>query len=377
MTPRTVYLHGRPSHPFHQRLARSLDADFLVKDFLLRWHDYDAPRLRRYASWLLCTACFPQRDAYDLFLTEGPQFLPLLLRRLGLLRRDQRTAAIIAGETPYFLRAGRYPKASAAALRRALLAYDDLVCVGEMHASLVREAIGAARGPRVHTIPTGIPEERRQRLASLWPDLGGQRLLYIGNIIAQWRAYYKGLDLVIAAAAAARAQAPGLRLEVVGHQTDEVLRACAPPAGGGPWLRFAGPCADVAPALARAAMYVHLSRGDAGPLTVLEAMSAGVPPLVSEWTGLRGAVAEVDPRLVVPLDAGVAAERIRWYLQLPMEQKAALSLRCRQVAARYPEADAVSAFRLALSPSAALPSGRELVYPDSGGSRAISDDAGA
>ena len=293
------------------------------------------------------------------------------MRRLGLLRPEQRTAAIIAGETPYFLRAGRYPRPRAAALRRALCAYDDLVCVGSMHTELVREALaGAPRRPRIHTIPPGVPEARRQSLAPLRPDLAGQRLLYIGNIIAHWRMFYKGLDLVVAAAARAQAAAPALRLEVLGDLTPAVRGACAKDAGD--WLSFSGPAGDVAPALRRAALYVHLSRGDAGPITVLEAMSAGVPALVSEWTGLRDAVAAVDPRLVVPLDAEVAAARVRCYLELPAARKEALSARGREVAARYTEARAVSAFRSAL-----LPSGPKLVYPDSGGSTAIADDTGA
>ncbi|MCS6913357.1 MAG: glycosyltransferase family 4 protein [Myxococcales bacterium] len=343
--PRTVFLHGRPSHPFHQALARSLGADFLVKDFLLRWHDHDAPRLRRYLSWLLCSFCFPQREAYDLILTEGPQFVPLLMRRLGLLRPHQRTAAIIAGETPYFLKANRYPPASAAALRAALASYDLLVCVGAMHAELVREVLGE-RTPPLLTISSGLSPSRRQALSTVEPDPGSRLALHIGNMIAPWRAFYKGLDLAVASVARARRWVPGLHLEIVGTLSAEVIQQ-AQPAGvaASSWLSFVGPVADLRPSLRRAGLYIHLGRGEAGPMTVLEAMSAGVPALVSEWTGLREAVAAVDPHLVVPLDEDMAAERIAWFMALSPTQRQELSRRSRQVAARYTEERAVSSFR--------------------------------
>jgi glycosyltransferase involved in cell wall biosynthesis len=77
---------------------------------------------------------------------------------------------------------------------------------------------------------------------------------------------------------------------------------------------------------------------------VLEAMCAGVPSIVSEWTGTREAVEHVDPGLVVPCDAESAAEKVHWYFSLSPEARRALSARCREVAAQYSEERAVESF---------------------------------
>ena len=60
-------------------------------------------------------------------------------------------------------------------------------------------------------------------------------------------------------------------------------------------LKFVGRCSDLAPVFATASVYLHPGRGDAFPLSVLEAMAAGLVPIVSEWTGAKEVVEQVDP----------------------------------------------------------------------------------
>jgi len=92
-----------------------------------------------------------------------------------------------------------------------------------------------------------------------------------------------------------------------------------------------------------------LARGEAFGISILEAMLAGVPSIVSEWTGAREVVEQVDRQLVVPTDPAAAADRIRWYLGLPTPEKQRLSERSREVAATYTEERATQVFRDAIS----------------------------
>jgi glycosyltransferase involved in cell wall biosynthesis len=171
-------------------------------------------------------------------------------------------------------------------------------------------------------------------------------LLFIGNCNGPaWGAWYKGVDLLLETFKIAESHIPGLTLDIVGDW-DESSQAMLRSKSGttGLAVTFLGRLSDVRTKLAESALYVHLARGDAFPISVLEAMLAGVPTLVSEQTGTREAVARVDDRLVVPNDPAIAAERIRWYLGLDAHEKDRLSNSCREVAECYTEDKSVHAF---------------------------------
>lgn len=349
--PRVVFLHGRPGpHPFHAAMARSVGAEFLPVDFVLRWHDQFASRPRRYLSWLLCALLFPRRGQYDIFLAEGPHFLPGIMRRLGLLRRDQRTVCLLDNEALYFMKSGYYPTATHWANLQALRAYDGLMCVGRMQTALARDIVsGFPSRPAVLTIPSAIPSERWASLAEVTPSLDEKQLLFVGNGPSGWRGWYKGLDLLLEAVRLAAPTVPGVRLQLVGSWDHTYVESLlGRPLSSTPEVTLLGQVSDVSLAASRSALYVHLGRGEAFGISVLEAMRAGVPALVSEWTGAREAAEQVDPRLVVPLDAQTAAERICWYLDLPLEEKRRLSARARGIAAEYTEERALQEFATTL-----------------------------
>jgi glycosyltransferase involved in cell wall biosynthesis len=361
--PRTVFLHGRPPHPFHRLLASSVEADHLAADFWVRWHDQRYSWLRRNLNSVLTSRFFPQREVYQVFLTEGPHTVTTLMKAMRLLKPGQRTVGLIANETCYFLLNNRYSRRAGFAMKRSLLSYDALICVGKMQAGMAQEVLrGGPRMPHIFAIPNCVPTRRTALLSAVRPALHSDNVLYIAGSTTGWRSYYKGVDLVIGAIERARAQRPGLSLSVLGEFTPEAF------AGLGlsrvpteqSFVRFLGPTDDLSPALSAAGLYVHLGRGDSFPTSVLEAMCAGVPALVSEWTGAKEAVEQVDPRLVVPLDAEKAAERIAWYLGLPLSQKEDLSARSRAVAALYSEERSVREFRAALQKSFVLGSAQPL-----------------
>lgn len=342
-------------------------------DFLIRWHDVPSRRWRKYLSWLLCAAFFPRVRDYQVFLANSVHFLPVVMRLLGRLRRDQKIVAIVSDETPYFLKARRYSPLAHRALLSALRRYDALICCGRMEAHLVESLLDGRPGPPVFTVRgVGVGRDRREAFSRVRPSLDGRTVLFIGSGPMEWRGWYKGLDLLFDALALAATDLGALRLCVVGDWHPAYLGALTghlPPSSvtldlpGGVWQ-----VSRLAHYLSGAALYVHLGRGDAFPNTVIEAMYAGIPCIVSEWTGTREAVEQVDPRLVVPCAAESAAERIRWYFGLPLATKEELSARSREVAAQYTEERAVGSFvevyrqmlrRFGLPdlPSAAVPEG--------------------
>ena len=325
---KVAYIYGRPGpHPFHRRLGESVNADFVPVDFHLRWHDRKTRRLYRYLSWAACALHFPHRARYDIFLTDGPHIPPLILKQLGLLRKNQRVVALLANEMLYFLKTGQYSKRSTRAIRFALSRFDALICLGSFQTELAHELLaGQRRKPRILTGKAGFFDRVGAALSSVTPQLEGKRLIFIGNSSGPWGTFYKGLDLLIDSFTLAAPHIPGLTLDVVGSwdpDTENSLRGRLGQHGAN--VRFLGRLSDLRAPLSQSALYVHLSRGDASPASVLEAMLAGIPALVSDQTGRRDDVGQVDSRLVVPLDAAIAADRIGWYLGLDLAEKRRLS----------------------------------------------------
>lgn len=350
MTVRTAFIYGRPGpHPLNRTLAQAVATSFVPIDFLLRWHDVPSSRVRRYLSWLLCALFFPGRRRYHVFFTDGIQFLPLLMRRLGLLNARQRVVGLVANETFFFLRAHRYPKASERAQIWAINRYDALICLGRMQTELARTFVKDGR-PLILTNRAAIARQRVSALSQNRPALDGRGVLFVGDGPSQWRGWYKGLDLLVESVALVASEGHSPRLRVLGtwdRDYVESLFARFPESRRRSEFseeRLVGADNVLSSHLADTALYVHLGRGEAFGITVLEAMCAGIPALVSEWTGAREAVEQVDPRLIVPLDPARAAERIGWYFGLSSGERRALSVRSREVASQYTEDRARAVF---------------------------------
>lgn len=351
---RTVFVHSRNGpNASHGAYARSIDATWLPVDFVLPWEDRPSSRLRRYASWALSTVLFPRRRTYDVFLTDGPQFPLALMRRVGLIRRPQRLMAIMGDDTLYFLRTDQFSRVASAAIRRTLESYDALLCVGEMTSSIARELLGSGRGrPQVFTVHPVWESAARLAAGEAEPDLEGNTLVFVGHGPSARRGWYKGLDLLVHAFSLVLGKVPAARLTVAGQWDPSYTGGLPLLPDVGHAVSFVGPVPDVMASLRSASLYVHLGRGEAFGMSVLEAMAAGVPCVVSEWTGAREAVRQVDPTLVVPLDATAAADRILWYLALPADEKRRLSRRSREVAATFSDERALAGFREAFTTAA-------------------------
>jgi glycosyltransferase involved in cell wall biosynthesis len=119
------------------------------------------------------------------------------------------------------------------------------------------------------------------------------RLLAVGRLIP-----IKGLDVLLRAFAAARAQAPGLTLEIAGAgPLDAELRASAPDG-----VTFLGAVPDVRPVYERNAVVVVPSRGEGFGMVALEAAERGRATIVSDVGGLPEIVAHGETGVVVPPD---------------------------------------------------------------------------
>lgn len=124
------------------------------------------------------------------------------------------------------------------------------------------------------------------------------RILMVGRLAPP-----KRQDLAVRAVARVRAAVPEAELWLVGDGPgrDELERTVAE-VGAGSFVRLLGNREDVPRLLAEAACVVLASDYEGTPLSVLEAMAAGVPVVASHVGGVGEAVLDGETGLLVPPD---------------------------------------------------------------------------
>jgi len=225
-------------------------------------------------------------------------------------------------ETLYFLYANYYHPITKRGYIYALSHYNALITSGKMQQNLARAVLGSKCPPTFRTI-NGIPDEKLNSIP-VKNSHAEPVVLLIAHGTGGWRTYYKGLDLWIEVIQRAAQQVKGLEGWIIGQWDDTEKERLLTAFPGAP-VRFLGAMDDVYSVLPQASLYLHLARGEAWGVAILEAMAAGIPAIVSEWTGAAEAVEQVWPEGVVPLSVEKATEAVVRYFSLTETEKRALS----------------------------------------------------
>jgi glycosyltransferase involved in cell wall biosynthesis len=182
------------------------------------------------------------------------------------------------------------------------------------------------QGPSVF-VPTILPGDSATSTAGA--SRGG--FLFVGRLDV----FHKGLDILLDAFERAASRAGGTRLQLILAGPDanggrRWLERRATELGIGHLVQFTGPltAAQVGAALAAADIYVQLSRYEGFPLSVVEALLASKPAVLSSATGVISypEIASLPHVKVVPVSAAEAAQAmIEVAGALPELRTAALS----------------------------------------------------
>ena len=168
-----------------------------------------------------------------------------------------------------------------------------------------REAMAETR---VSVVYNGVDVER---FTAAKPDehtaAGAPLIAGVGRLVAQ-----KDFALFLDVAAALARRNAGVRFVIAGTGPEEAaLKARATALGIAERVRFAGHVADPREIYAAADVLLLTSRYEGTPLTVLEAMAAGVPVVASKLDGLDEILADgADSFLVAPGDCAQFADRV-------------------------------------------------------------------
>lgn len=229
---------------------------------------------------------------------------------------------VYTNHTRYDLYAQHYLPPLSDALAEMLLrsympgftAQCDLVVAPSAGLAAVLRDLGVTTA--ITVIPNGIelasfrtPAQPRQRTDFGWPA-EARVLIYTGRLSPE-----KNLDLLLRAFAAAQTALPELRLLLVGDGPEASrLRQQAAQMGLYQVVHFAGlrPYSDVPGYLAAADAFITASVTEVHPLSVVEALAAGLPVIGVDAPGVNDVVVDGQNGLLSPEDgASLAAHIVR------------------------------------------------------------------
>jgi glycosyltransferase involved in cell wall biosynthesis len=323
---RTLFLYRGP-HYLHAAFATSINADFLPI-YCINWARVD---FIEYIGICLTALSLPRE--YDIYLCESSFIVPAISRKIKKLDETHKIINIFDDPLCYYLYSGYIPEPKRRVVNFLLDEVDAAVCVGKMEAELLNK-ITKGKLKLVEVKPF-IIKERFHRLIRVNPSLENHNILFIGNG-PDW--FYKGLDLLIASFLRVKKEVKDAQLTIIGNWKPKK-----------DWLvsgvNFVGHQLSLEPYIQNASIYVHLGRGEAFGISVLEAMLGGLPAIVSEWTGAKEVVCNLNHDFVSKLTVEDAADRILKYFDLSLEKKITLSKKSKKLASAFNQDDMIRLFQ--------------------------------
>ncbi|MFC4438917.1 MULTISPECIES: glycosyltransferase family 4 protein [Natrialbaceae] len=330
---RVAMLHQDP-HPAHRGFAEAIGAD-LVDYHRLALGPLEGTLIEDVVNGLAA-------PDYDVYLVEGSRPLYAALARrfarggkLVYLCADhglyQLGNADFEGESAVKSVIGRFGTPAVRAVGRRGI--DGVVAVSAFAAGFTRPVVGP--DTPIEVAHPFIQRETYDALGGVRPDLESNVAVTVAR---PWE--YKGVDMLVDAWPRVRESVPDAELHVVGggHPAEYAET---------PGVRVRGYVEELVDAFAPASLFVQPSRMDTFPVSTLEAMRAGLVPLVTRTAGTRSEAREIDPSLVVTPSERALARGVREYFERRPGERRELAALARERGARFDPDSRKAAFRTA------------------------------
>ncbi|PBQ32565.1 hypothetical protein CNR22_12550 [Sphingobacteriaceae bacterium] len=330
----------------HKTLAHSLGVISKPVDDDLRWQDQGFGALKNLYAWIKNALNYKKYSGFEFILVDGLHFSPIIARKLGVLPKHLKIISHMGNQLPYFMLAKQIPFYSRIMHKWLLNNYDAIFCEGEM----IREIIQTLR-PDIKTkllcTFLGPSTGRVHSLRAIEPEFKGFNLISIASGPSAARIYYKGLDIMVEAFLQAKKTLPGLKYYIVGDWSEEDIKSLTRKFNPEDLktIFFLGHQSDIDSYIKNSDLNIHVARGDAFPTSTIEAMHAGLPIIVSNYTGTKQILKGVNPDLIINLSSEDLAKKIIWFFGLSLLEKQEISVKEKQAAEKFTEVNAIEHYR--------------------------------
>lgn len=299
--------YGESPHPAHQGFAEAIDADIISCS--PEYNDL------KFVSTALEIVRGAQLE-YDILVSEGSR--PLMSILLQAFISDTKIIYLCADHFLYDLNhssdSGLIKKYGINTLFQGIV--DGVIAVSDFTAEFVRTAVGSSVPMRI--VHPYIQQDPFNELEDVYPDLSSKTAVTISSAPTGMVGEYKGVDLLVDSWNTVRQEFPDATLRVVGkgHPNEYEDQ---------PGVIVEGYVDSISEVFRNASLYVQPSRVDAYGVTVLEALRAGVPSVVTRTTGTRTEIRTIDPMLIADPSAISIAEKVIYYFEKGIKYKKQIS----------------------------------------------------
>lgn len=279
----------------------------------LHWHVLSSNPPHRFSVWKALSSVF-HRELVDVVHVQAGYLLSFVL-----------PAALLAGVRVVYTEHAKHSLEHQPMLRRMVRLcapfLHAITCVSENLKSFMVERVGINAG-RIQVIPNGVDlgrftqieqsAETRGLVPKSWSESG---ITVFGNV-ARFSEAKDHLGL-LRAFDTVRRRHPGARLLLVGDgETRPSIEFLIAELGLGEFVRLTGMRGDVPTLLGLMDVFVLSSMREGMPISVLEAMAAGLPVLTTHVGGIGEVVQnDVTAKVVAPLDVPALAGGMAWLLE--------------------------------------------------------------
>jgi len=322
--------HGESPHPSHQGFADALDADWYgLNDFPVAQVS-DSIHSEVINGLLV--------DEYDVYIAEGTRSLYGTLA--SRLIYDSTIVYLAADQSLYEL---QYRESDGQSPVNALISEHGMPALEWIFNKFIDGTIANSNFTAEYTrniINTPLRVAQPYIQPGLYHQLGATDPNLEKDIAVTVGAYewYKGQDLLPEVWSRVRDEHSSAELYLVGSGYPQRL-------GDEPGVNVCGYVDDLVEVMASASLYVHPARAESFGVSVVEALRAGLPAVVTSTTGSKSAVRNVEENMIVDCSPESIATEIINYFDRTVEQRQHLSKKARAQGATFDAESRKNTFR--------------------------------
>lgn len=327
-----LFVCGTPPHPVHATFAKSINADF-----------FHIPEKISFKK-IKVLAKIPKD--YDIYFSEGLFTYTYLLKLLGKIKKNSKLINLFADPRIYHLinnqkfdfkslKIKKHPLIKKIFQLSAIENLDGAICVGNYEKEILKKI-----NPKLPSEAVFASIER-QDFFKFKSKLKENNLLFIG----EGPDYnYKGLDNLIKVFLKVKEQNKKPKLFIIGRGWENFKKSWAKH----PDILFLGKkdINEIKKYMNKSSIYCHFGRGDTFPVVTLEAMTSGIPTIVSNETGTKEVVEKVDESFVVnQKNINEISKKILNYFKKPIKQKMDFGKKFQKQASYFNEKNCTNIFK--------------------------------
>lgn len=313
---------GDSPHPAHAGFAESIGADLVGLDRIR------LPKIHESIPEEILNGVF--MPDYDVYVVEGTRAMYGMLA--SQLVRNGTLVYLAGDQAVYKLTEDDYELQSPlnrlisrygiGTMRRLFTRYvDGVMAVSEFSAEYTQRVI--ANKPTRVANPYIVSDDLFEALGDVEPSLESNVVVTVGT-----HSRYKGQDMLVEAWPRVREVHPDAELHLIGSSYPSNYESV-------PGVTVEGFVETLPPAMAAASLYVQPSRADNFPVSVLEAMRAGLPTVVTSSTGSRSVVGDLSDDLIAEPNPDAIADTIAAYFATPVDKRVELSSTARSIGSGF------------------------------------------